>query len=83
MSEEKLREVFHISPDDECNIEFKDVPEPKEINWQHINEPDHKRVVRMILGWMMTSLFLLTITVLFFFLLSEKSTLIEHALVSG
>lgn len=33
----------------------------------------------MIIGWMMTSLFLLTITILFFFLLSEKSTLIEQA----
>lgn len=68
-----------ISPEDECSIEFGDAPEPKEIKWEHINYPDHKRVGRMIVGWLMTSLFLLTITILFFFLLSEKSTLIEHS----
>jgi hypothetical protein len=34
----------------------------------------------MIVGWIATSLFLASITVIFFFLLSEKSLLIEHSL---
>jgi hypothetical protein len=37
----------------------------------------------MIVGWIMTSLFLLTITFIFFFILSEKSTLIEHSFNTG
>jgi hypothetical protein len=56
-----------------------EAPEPKEINWEHINYPEHKRVGRMIAGWILTTLFLGAITVVFFFLLSEKSILIEES----
>jgi hypothetical protein len=68
--------AFGIGPDEECKIEFGEAPEPKEINWEHINYPEHKRVGRMIAGWTATILFLASITTIFFFILSEKSLLI-------
>jgi Mn2+/Fe2+ NRAMP family transporter len=37
----------------------------------------------MVLGWMITSLFLLIITLIFFFILSEKSALMEHSFENG
>jgi uncharacterized RDD family membrane protein YckC len=56
-----------------------EAPEPKEINWEHINYPDNQRIGRMIIGWLLTSAFLLCVTVVFFFLLSEKSALIARS----
>lgn len=74
-----MKEAFEIKEDEECNIEFEEAPEPKEINWEHINYPDHHRLGRQVIGWLLTSLFLATITVIFFFVLSEKSKLIEES----
>ena len=79
LSEDKVREAFEIKEEEECNIEFDEAPEPKEINWEHINYPDHHRLGRQIIGWLLTSLFLASITVVFFFVLSEKSKLIEQS----
>lgn len=61
---------------EECEVGMEEAPEPKEIKWEHINYPEHRRVGRMIAGWIMTSLFMGVITTLFFFVLSEKSMLI-------
>ena len=69
LSEDKVREAFEIKEEEECNIEFDEAPEPKEINWEHINYPDHHRLGRQIIGWLLTSLFLASITVVFFFVL--------------
>lgn len=74
LSEDKVREAFEIKEEEECNIEFDEAPEPKEINWEHINYPDHHRLGRQIIGWLLTSLFLASITVVFFFVLSESQS---------
>ncbi len=78
-----MREAFGIAADEECNVGMEEAPEPKEINWEHINYPEHRRVGRMFAGWALTTLFLGSITVFFFFLLSEKSILIEESYQSS
>ena len=80
LSEKEVKLAFELGEDEECNIMMGEAPEPKEINWEHINYPEQKRLGRMIVGWIATTLFLASITVIFFFLLSEKSLLIEHSL---
>ena len=76
MTEKQLREAFGVEEGKPCEVGMDEAPEPKEINWEHINYPEHRRVGRMIAGWIMTTIFLAAITTVFFFLLSEKSMLI-------
>jgi hypothetical protein len=79
LSEEQVRQAFGLAEGEPCEVGMKEAPEPKEINWEHINYPEHKRVGRMIAGWALATLFLGSITTVFFFLLSEKSILIEES----
>jgi hypothetical protein len=59
-------------------VVLEEAPEPKEIIWEFINYPSGKRFGRVILGWGLSVAFIAFVTVIFYFVLKWKSTIIEE-----
>ena len=51
------------------NIKIKEAPEPKEILWNNINVPQSKKIMLRILGWGLSLLVLVIVTIAFYFML--------------
>lgn len=56
-----------------------EAPNPEEIIWENFNLPKKKRIIRTILGWLFSLIVLVAVFIVFYFILIEKSTLLEHA----
>lgn len=54
------------------HIEIDEAPEPKEIIWENINFPQEKRVIRLVIGWVLTALFIAAVTGVFYAILTAK-----------
>ena len=59
------------------SIYLEEAPEPKEILWENINYPRKRRYARIFVGWLLSVLFVASVTVIFYFILVEKSELLE------
>lgn len=54
------------------HIEIDEAPEPKEIIWENINFPQEKRIIRLVIGWVLTALFIAAVTAVFYAILTAK-----------
>lgn len=61
-------------------VEVDEAPEPKEIIWENINFPQEKRIIRLIIGWALTALFIAAVTGVFYGILTAKGHAVEEAL---
>ncbi len=62
------------------NVIIKEAPEPNEIIWEHIDEPDDVRRLLIFKGYALTFGFLAIITVVFYFILLAKTRLFISAI---
>jgi hypothetical protein len=87
LSNEETRNDFitHISelPVSELERHFGEVevcraPEPKEIMWENINNHNKKRVVRLVVGWLLTAALIVVVTGIFYGILNVKGNVIYN-----
>ena len=74
-SSETLRKYFG----ENSRVKIMEAPNPEEIIWENFNLPKKKRIFRTILGWLFSLIVLVAVFIVFYFILIEKSTLLEHA----
>ena len=54
-------------------MKIKEAPEPKEILWNNINVSKKKKIALRLLGWGLSLLSLVIVTIIFYFILVEKA----------
>ena len=62
------------------NISLDEAAEPKEIIWENMNLPKPKRTRRKLIGWGLSLLVLVIVTVIFYFILRAKTELVVSAI---
>lgn len=58
-------------------MEIDEAPEPKEIIWENINFPQEKRIIKLLIGWGLTALFIAAVTGVFYVILTAKGHAVE------
>lgn len=56
------------------SVTLDEAPDPREIIWDNINYPKYKRLLRVILGWALSIVFVAIILVPFYFLVDYKAS---------
>ena len=54
-------------------------PQPRQIIWSNLHYSFTNKLIRNVIGWTITFILLFIITIIFFFVLKEKSVLLQHA----
>lgn len=52
-----------------CHLRVDEAPNPEEIIWENFNLPKKKRIIRVILGWILSIIVLVAVFVVFYFVL--------------
>lgn len=63
--------------EDAGQVALSRAPEPKEIMWENINYPNQKRVVRLVVGWLLTAALIVVVTGIFYGILSAKGNAVD------
>ena len=59
---------------------MEEAAEPKEIIWENMNLSKSQRVKKKLLGWGLSLLVIIVITVIFYFVIEQKTILFIHTL---
>jgi hypothetical protein len=62
------------------DIKVNRAPEPKEIMWENINYPNEKRVIRLVVGWVLTVALIVVVTGIFYGILEAKGNAVDQEL---
>jgi hypothetical protein len=57
---------------------MENAPEPKEIMWKNINNSKEKRVVRLVVGWVLTAALIMAVTGIFYGILQSKGSAVDQ-----